>query len=158
VENAWPAIINKDTFRLVQHKMALKRPKVIHPRTVPSFYLLSGFLFCCCGWAMVGRSAKSHRYYYYTCPRGCKQGKEACGARAIPKDKLERLVTEQLKSRVLTNDNLEELVRLVNEELGFASVELKERLDTCDTELRDVNTRLLTQGCPGSMMCLRAGN
>ncbi len=91
---------------------------------------------------MVGRSAKSHRYYYYTCPRGCKQGKEACGARAIPKDKLERLVTEQLKSRVLTNDNLEELVRLVNEELGSASVELKERLDTCDTELRDVNTRL----------------
>ena len=47
------------------------------------------------------------------CSRGRKQGKEACGARAIPKDKLERLVIEQLESRVLTDDNLEELVRLV---------------------------------------------
>ncbi len=50
-------------------------------------------------------------------------------ARAIPKDKLERLVIEKLKSRVLTDDNLEELVKLVNEELRSASLELKERLD-----------------------------
>jgi len=35
----------------------------------------------------------------------------------IPKDKLERLVIEQIKTRVLTDENLEELVSMVNEEL-----------------------------------------
>lgn len=142
VENAWSAIIDKETFQLVQHKMALKSPKATHPRTVPSFYLLSGFIFCACGRAMTGRSAKSHTYFYYMCSRSCKQGKEACAAKALPKDKLERLVIEQLKSRVLTDSNLEQLVKLVNVELGSSSSKLKERLDICDAELRDVKARL----------------
>lgn len=67
VENAWPAIIYKDTFDLVQRKMLSKRPRVTHPRTVSSFYLLSGLLFCSCVRAMIGHSAKSHGYFYYTC-------------------------------------------------------------------------------------------
>jgi len=117
VENAWPAIINKDTFRLVRQKMALKRPKVIHPRTVPSFYLLSGLLYCSCGHAMIGRSAKSHQYYYYVCNRGFKQGKESCNSRNLPKEKIEKLVIEQIKQKVLTQECLETLVKLVNEEL-----------------------------------------
>jgi site-specific DNA recombinase len=142
VDNTWPVIIDKETFELVQRKMSLKRPQAIHPRTVPSFYLLSGLLFCSCGRAMIGHSAKSRDYFYYTCSRGFKQGKEACNARALPKEKLERLVTEQLQSRVLTDSNLEELVKLVNEELRSASSELKDRLDTCDAELQDVKTRL----------------
>ena len=142
VENAWPAIISKDTFQLVHHKMALKRPKVIHPRTVPSFYLLSGILFCSCGRAMIGRSAKSHQYYYYMCNRSYKQGKDACAAKIIPKDKLERMVIEQLKARVLTDDNLEQMVKLVNKELRSASAELNDRLDTCDMELREIKARL----------------
>ena len=142
VENAWPAIINKDTFRLVRHKMALKRPRVIHPRTVPSFYLLSGILFCSCGRAMIGRSAKSHQYYYYMCNRSYKQGKDACAAKIIPKDKLERMVIEQLKARVLTDDNLEQMVKIVNKELRSASTELNDRLDTCDMELREIKARL----------------
>jgi hypothetical protein len=45
VENAWPAIISREAFQLVQRKMASRRPQVVHPRTVPSFYLLSGLLF-----------------------------------------------------------------------------------------------------------------
>ena len=39
-------------------------------------------------------------------------------------------------------DTVEELVKLVNEELRSASSGLKERLDTCDAELQDVKTRL----------------
>lgn len=88
VENAWPAIISRETFQLVQRKMASRRPQVTHPRTVPSFYLLSGLLFCSCGRAMIGRSAKSHQYYYYMCSRSFKQGKDVCDAKILPKDKL----------------------------------------------------------------------
>ena len=51
-------------------------------------------------------------------------------------------MTDQLQSRVLTDSNLEELVKLVNEELRSASSGLKDRLDICEAELRDVQVRL----------------
>jgi len=97
VENAWPTIIDKDVFRQIQRKMASRRPDVTHPRTISSFYLLSGLLFCSCGHSMIGRSAKSHHYHYYTCNGGYKQGRDACDARALPKDRLEHLVIEQIQ-------------------------------------------------------------
>ena len=142
VENAWPAIVDPATFAQVQEKMASKRPKTIHPRTIPSPYLLSGLLFCSCGHAMIGRSAKSHQYYYYTCNGSSKQGKDACNARALPKDKLERLVIDQIKQRVLNQQLLEELVGLVNMELDSSHDILRERLDAIDAELNDVEIRL----------------
>ena len=109
---------------------------------VPSSYLLSRLLFCPCGSAMTGHSAKSGRHFYYQCSRKFKQGKGACDAEILPKEKLEHLVIEQLKSRVLTDENLEGLVMLVNEELQSASCGLKDRLDAVDTELMDVRARL----------------
>lgn len=142
VDNAWPAIIDRETFQLIQQKMASKSPRVTHPRTVPSFYLLSGLLFCSCGRAMIGHSAKSKSHFYYLCSRNSKQGNDACNARMLPKEKLERLVIEQLRSKVLTDENLEELVILVNEELQSASYGLKDRLDVIDAELKDVRARL----------------
>ena len=142
VENAWPAIIDKDVLRQVQRKMSSKRPEVTHPRTIPSFYLLSGFLFCSCGHAMIGRSAKSHQYYYYVCNGSFKQGKDACDARALPKDKLEQMVIEQIKERVLNQEWLEELVGLVNKELDSTHDILRDRLDAIDAELNDVRIRL----------------
>jgi len=51
---------------------------------------------------MIGRSAKSHQYYYYVCNKSHKQGKDACSARSLPKDKLENVVIEQIKEKVLT--------------------------------------------------------
>ena len=129
VENAWAAIVDPETFDIVQKKMSSKRPQVVHPRTVPSFYILSGLLFCACGRAMTGHSAKSKRPFYYVCARSARQGTEACNARMLPKEKLERLVLDQLRSRVLTDENLERLVTMVNEELQSASSHLQERFD-----------------------------
>ena len=142
VENAWPAIINREAFRLVQQKLAAKRPAIAHPRTISSFYLLSGLLFCSCGRAMVGHSAKSGRHFYYLCSRNAKQGKAACDAKMLPKERLEKLIIQQLKAKVLTDENLEELVILVNEELQSASGQLHGRLEAIDSDLKDVGSRL----------------
>ena len=143
VENAWPAVIPKETFTLIRQKMSSKSPKSIHPRIVASFYILSGILYCSCGHAMIGRSAKSHKYYYYHCNHNYKMGNTACNARMLPKDKLECAVLEQLKKVVLTEDNLRELVQLVNEELKDGHKGLKERVKGIDIELGDVRSRLL---------------
>ena len=142
VENAWPAIIDTESFSLVQQKMANRNPKVIHPRRASSVFLLSGLAFCSCGHAMTGCSAKSGTHFYYICSRSSKQGKEACSARMLPKEKLERSVVKQLQARVLTQENLELLVKMVNEELQTASSGLKNHLDIIDTELHDVKARL----------------
>lgn len=85
VENDWPLIIDKDAFRQVQKVMFKNVPRTAHPRIVPSFYLLSGILVSTCGSAIMSRNAKSHRYYYYTCNRNCKQGREAWDSRILPK-------------------------------------------------------------------------
>jgi site-specific DNA recombinase len=142
MENAWSYIIEPETFRKVQHLMSKNAPKEIHPRIVPSFYLLSGLLYCACGKAMVGRSAKSHRYYYYTCNRSCKQGREACDSRILPKEKIERLVIEQIKNKVLDGENLGELVILVNKELSDSHVAYKEKLINIDNEIRETKNKL----------------
>ncbi len=142
VDNAWPAIIAQETFLQVRQKMSANAPEATHPRTVPSFYLLSGLLFCSCGHAMIGRSAKSHQYYYYMCNRSHKQGKDACDARSLPKDKVERLVVDQIKDKVLTHEHLEELAKLVNEELDSTQGIHKERMDAINATLNDVKARL----------------
>ena len=142
VENAWPAIINPATFALVQKKLASRRPQAIHPRTVPSHYLLSGLLFCTCGHAMTGRSAKSHQYYYYTCNGSFKRGRDSCSARALPKDKLEKLLVEQVKERILNQESLEELVKSVNQKIDSSHDSVKERLDGTNAELNEVQMRL----------------
>jgi site-specific DNA recombinase len=142
VKNAWPALIDKDTFIKVQKIMADNAPKSVHPRVVPSFYLLSGILFCSCGSAMVGRSAKSHRYYYYTCNRNFKQGREACNRKILPKDKIERLVIDQIKQKVLDKQCLEELTTLVNEELFAEHALLNEKISNIDNELNEVQNKL----------------
>ena len=142
VENAWPSIVDKETFQQVQKIMSKNAPRAIHPRIVPSFYLLSGILVCTCGSAMVGRSAKSHRYYYYTCNRNCKQGKEACNSRILPKEKIERLVIDQIKSKILDGKYLEELVRLINVELDAGHFLIKEQIVNIESEIHEVENRL----------------
>ncbi len=142
VENAWQAIIDSETFQTVHRKMASKRPEISHPRTIPSAYLLSGMLYCSCGRAMIGHSSKSGRYHYYLCSRNLKQGSEVCNARKFPREKLEKLVVDHIRSDILSNERLEKMALAVNEEFRSASSGLKERFDIIDAELYDVKARL----------------
>jgi site-specific DNA recombinase len=142
VENAWPAIIDRETFNTVRQTMAANAPKSTHPRVPYSFYLLSGLLYCSCGRAMIGRSAKSYRHHYYVCNTGYKQGKEACLEKSLPKEKLEGLIIDQVKQSILSPRNLEELVLLTNEALDSKNGVLRDKLSAADAELADIRVRL----------------
>ena len=91
---------------------------------------------------MASKRPKIVHRYCYTCKVCFKQGGNTCNATALPKDKLEQLVMEQIKHRVLNQQWLEESVGLVNMELDPSHDVLKERLDTIDAELNDVEVRL----------------
>lgn len=96
VENAWPPIIDKDTFLQVKKATAKNAPKVVHPRVIPSFYLLSGILVCSCGSAMVARRAKSHQYYYHMCNRSCSK-------KAFLRSFVKKIVIEREKVKLYYN-------------------------------------------------------
>ena len=118
MENAFPAIITEADFKKAQLAISARGPKVIQPRAITSNHLLSGLLKCShCGLSFKACSAKSGKYFYFKC-NGSDKGD--CKQKALPISQFEQFIVKVLQSRVLTPENLKELVLLVNQELeGF---------------------------------------
>ena len=117
-EDNHPAIVSKQEFAIVRNLVGGRSPIQSKPRSLTSDYLLSGLIYCGnCGYSLQGMPAKSGRYHYYGCLNSIRKGKTECSACMINRDKIESLVIEQLKLRVLTEDNLRDLLRLTNEAL-----------------------------------------
>ena len=143
VENAHPAIIERDTFRKAQKEIASRSPARIHPRTFSSQYLLSGLVRCGrCGANMAGCAAKSSRFFYYACHNRVRRGLAACNAKLVNRDRLEQSVVARIKERVLTDENLAQLVRLVNEEINGDREQVGDQLLVKDTQVAALNARL----------------
>ncbi len=116
IENNFPAMVSKDTYNRVQSLIEARSPLKCRPRTLTSPYLLSGIIVCGkCGYAMQGGSAKSGKFHYYACNNSIRKGKQACDIKMINRDRLEALVIEKLKEKVLTEDNLFNLLNLTNQ-------------------------------------------
>lgn len=143
VEGAWQPIIDRQTYEKVQAKLAARAPKMTHPRVVHSEYILSGMIRCkACGTAMIGHAVKSGKFFYYMCGNARRRGRGVCQTPILPKDRIERFVVDRIKQYILTEENLEELVRLTNEELAQMCDEERERLQLLEAQLADVDSRL----------------
>jgi len=141
-DNAWPALVDRATFAQAQARLASRAPKVIHPREVDSPYLLSGIMHCgVCGAAMVGQGS-GHRYHYYMCGNARRKGREVCPSPILPKDRVEGFIIGRIRSYILTEENLEELVRLTNEELCQSCSENRERLELIQAQIEEMDSRL----------------
>lgn len=143
VENAWPALVDRETFDRVQALLKERAPARVHPKRVSSRYLLSGLARCGhCGKALVGQDAKGGQFTYYVCGTLLKRGAGTCPAHYLNSRQLEGVVVDKIKEHVLTRENLTELVRLVNEEMDAAVSEYQERLDSVLDEIADAGRRL----------------
>jgi len=143
VENAWPAIVDREIFYRVQSLLKARGPKIIHPRRAVSDYLLSGVIKCAvCGKAMSGHSAKSGKFFYYHCANATKRGAEECPSHWIPKSKIEGFVIEKIRSYILTDDNLIDLMRLTNDELSTEFNAEREKLSVLEKQTNDIESRL----------------
>jgi DNA invertase Pin-like site-specific DNA recombinase len=143
VDNAWPAIVDPDLFDQVQHLLKERAPKMIPPATVSSRYLLSGLVRCGrCGASVIGQAAKSGRFHYYVCGTAYRQGKEGCPAQMVPKNYLEQFVVDRIKSYILTDEHLKELVELVNGELSASGRYFRERLSGLEAQINHWQARL----------------
>ena len=142
VEEAFPAIVSMAQFRRVRQRMSSRAPRFSHPRRVGNPYLLSGLVKCRnCHRALSGHQAKGGRYSYYVCQSIIRQGKEACQTPRLSAPRLETLVIEQIRSNFLTESNLRELERLVDEEMKGIALEQSQKLDSIESEPAGVRRR-----------------
>ena len=143
VEGAWQAIIDRDTFQRVQAKLGERAPRITHPRVVHSEYLLSGMIRCRnCDAAMIGHAVKSGKFFYYMCGNARRRGRGLCNTPLLPKDKIESFVVDRIKRYILTEENLEDLVRLTNEELAQTCDEEQDRVNLLNAQIFEVDSRL----------------
>ena len=143
VEAAWSSIIDRENFEKVQTKLRTRAPEITHPRVVHSEYILSGLMRCRnCNAAMIGHAVKSGKLFYYMCGNARRRGRGLCKTPLLPKDRVESFVVDRIKRYILTEENLEGLVRLTNEELAQTCNEERERLQLLEAQLDDVDSRL----------------
>lgn len=114
IEDAVPAIIDKETFQNVQKRMAQNKRQQGGRPSKNREYPLRGKVFCAeCKSAMTITTSRDN-YYYYRC-----QGKKRlhkCEGTAIRADVLEDKVTEALKIVLGTPDNISGIIRILRDE------------------------------------------
>ena len=143
VDNAFPAIISRDEFERVSAILGSKAPAKIHPRRAASPYLLSGIVRCeTCGKALTAHEAKSGQFTYYVCHSLLKRGQGACDTPRLNSKRFERMIIDSIRENILTESNIRELVKLVNEELDSVIREQREKSEAIDEELNEIRRRL----------------
>ena len=143
MEKAFPAIITKAQFNRVGKLMRARAPKRSHPRRVGSTYLLSGLVKCkACGRALSGQDAKSGQFSYHVCQSIMKRGKNACVTPRLNARRFEELVVARIRSNILTEGNIRDLVKGVAEEMDGVTREQRKRLETIEDELEEVKRKL----------------
>ena len=142
-EKAFPAIITRAQFQLVGKHLSSRAPKFSHPRRVGSFYLLSGLAKCkTCNTPLIGRFAQSGKYSYYVCQSNIKLGRDACETPTLNARRFEELVVNKIRSNILTEGNIRDLVKGVAEEMDGVTREQRKRLETIEDELEEVKRKL----------------
>ena len=143
VEGAHPAIVSKRQFRRVTKLLGSRAPRKVHPRRSASPYLLSGLLRCeTCGKAMTAAEAKGGKYTYYVCHSLLKRGSGACETPRLNAKSFENLIVDEIRANILTESNIRDLVKLLDEEMDGVAHEQRQRLQTIDEELEDVKKQL----------------
>ena len=143
VEGTWLALVSGELFDAVQEATRDRAPKVRRPARVGSRFLLSGLLKCgVCGRPYSGQGAKSGQYGYYICGTLFGEGAGTCSARYLNAPRAEEFFVENIRERILTEETIVELVKLVAEEIDAMAGELAGRLEVIAAELLDVRKRL----------------
>ncbi len=143
VEQAFPAIVSREEFERVGQSLQSRAPARVNPRQVASRYLLSGLVRCeLCRKALTAAEAKGGKYSYYVCQSILSGGSKSCETPRLNASRFERLIIEQIRVHILTESNIRELVRLVDEEMDGVAREERERLETIEAEKEEVRRKM----------------
>ena len=140
IEDAVPAIIDKDTFRAVQKRMSMNKRLQGGGQAKNREYPLRSKVFCAdCKMAMTISTSKGE-YYYYRCT-GKKRTHE-CTSAPIRADRLERRVAEELRRLLGKPDEVDNLIAIIKSRSGQLQSSAITRLNALIQQERDINEKL----------------
>ena len=146
VEFDAPQIIEPAVFDKVQKSLKTRSPGIVPPRITTSPILLSGLAYCAtCNGPMTlrtGSSSTGKIYRYYTCSTSARMGKTACKGRSFPMDRLDELVTEHVKQRVLEPGRLLDLLSSLKTHRQAADIEVRSRLHDLRSEAAKADEKI----------------
>ncbi len=143
VEDAFPAIVSRAQFRRVNSRMRSRASKTTHPRRIARSYLLSGLVKCYrCETLLSGQDAKGGRFHYYVCQSLIKRGKGACDTPRLNARRFEQMIVGRIRSSILTRDDNDDMTTVVVNELDRLIQEQRGRIETIESELKEVRLRL----------------
>ena len=143
VENAFPAIVSQQELQRVRKLLEARAPAVTHPRRAASPYLLSGLAKCePCGKALTASEAKSGKYTYYVCQSILKLGSGSCDTPRLNARSFEDIIISNIRDNILTEGNIRDLVKLLDEEMDGVAREQRQNLETIEAELEEVKRKV----------------
>ena len=143
VEAAFPAIVSQQEFQRVRKLLEARAPAVTHPRRAASPYLLSGLAKCePCNKALTAAEAKSGKYTYYVCQSILKKGSGSCDTPRLNAKSFEDIIISNIRENILTECNVRDLVKLLDEEMDGIAREQRQNLETIEAELEAVKRKL----------------
>ena len=88
------------------------------------------------------RRGQERQDTYYICHSLLKRGKGTCETPRFNARNFEKLIVSKIRENVLTESNIRDLVKLLDEEMDGVAREQRDRLETIEEELEDVKKRL----------------
>ena len=145
IPNGVPAIVDKETFELVQ-KLLKQRRRSKGQHKAKEVYLLTGLVECAeCGSAYHGSSRiggrNKSKYVSYRCSKR-KKLENPCKCKEINKTLLDEFVVNQLYTTLLNQTNLEQLLEEVNVKLKQKYADMDQELPQLQKQLDEVNQKI----------------
>ena len=145
IPNGIPAIIDEETFELVQ-KLLKQRRRSKGQHKAKEVYLLTGLVECAeCGSAYHGSSRiggrNKQKYVSYRCSKR-KKLENPCKCKEINKSLLDQFVVNQLYTTLLNQTNLEQLLKEVNVKLKQKYEDMDQDLPQLKQQLDEVNQKI----------------
>ena len=145
IPNGVPAIVDKETFELVQ-KLLKQRRRSKGQHKAKEVYLLTGLVECAeCGSAYHGSSRiggrNKSKYVSYRCSKR-KKLENPCKCKEINKTLLDEFVVNQLYTTLLNQTNLEQLLEEVNIKLKQKYADMDQDLPQLQKQLDEVNQKI----------------
>ncbi len=141
IEGGIPAIIDKETFEMVQKRLSINARAPARGKAKVD-YLLAQKIFCGhCGAAMTGESGTGRsgdKYNYYTC--SARKRFHTCDKTPLKKDFIERVVVEDALT-ILTPEVIEELAEAAVRQ-NKIDIENKSLVPALTQELHEIEKKI----------------
>jgi len=145
VEINIPPLIPIELFERVKARLTQNNPRLTPPRVVNGPTLLTGLAVCAsCGAGMTrtGTNRRYRSYSYYSCAGCLQKGKSVCKGRHIPMAKLDALVINNVKERLLTPKRLTDILQALIERQSSKDLAVQGRRSALEAELVIKNDKL----------------